>query len=130
MTTPGEIAALLVETDEKIKEYADMTVWFKAQRDFWRSRLELAQRTEEMRWSGPATKAKAHGILMGGWDTTVRMHWVPVEMPLPDAVLVFDAAYDLVASRNQYLHDHLTTLMVRNKNVMLDYTSMNSRYGQ
>jgi hypothetical protein len=50
-------------------------------------------------------------------------------MVLPTAVMVFDAAYDLVQSRNQYLHDHLTTLMVRNKNVLLEYNSMNSRYG-
>lgn len=129
MTTPNEINVLLIETDEKIKQYSDMCVWFKAQRDFWRHRLEIDQRMEEIRFSGPATKAKAHGILEGGWDIMVDMHWVPTELELPHAVLVFDAAYDLVQSRNQYLHDHLTTLMVRNKNVMLEYNSMNSRYG-
>ena len=129
MTTPAEINNLLIETDEKIKQYSDMVVWFKAQRDFWRSRLEMEQKRAEMTFSGPATKAKAHGILVGGEDTFVDMWWVPATLPLPTAVLVFDAAYDLINSRSQYLHDHLTTLMVRNKNVMLEYNSMTSRYG-
>jgi len=130
MTTPIEVNNLLIETDEQIKNYADMVVWFKAQRDWWRSRLEMAQKAAEMSFPGPATKAKAHGILVGGSDVIVDLWWVPTQLPLPSAVLVFDAAYDLVASRNQYLHDHLTTLMVRNKNVMLEYASVNSRYGQ
>lgn len=129
MTTPVEINNLLVETDAKIKDYSDMAVWFKAQRDYWRHQLEMAQKRAEMSFAGAATKAKAHGILVGGEDTVVDMWWVPTQLPLPTAVLIFDAAYDLVASRNQYLHDHLTTLMVRNKNVMLEYNSMNSRYG-
>jgi len=129
MTTPNEINNLLIETDDKIKQYSEMCVWFKAQRDYWRHRLEIDQKMEEMRFSGPATKAKAHGVLNGGWDIMVDMHWVPTKLELPDAVMVFDAAYDLVQSRNQYLHDHLTTLMVRNKNVMLEYNSMNGRYG-
>lgn len=129
MTTPAEINNLLIETDDKIKQYADMTVWFKAQRDYWRSRLEMEQKRAEMTFTGPATKAKAHGILVGGQDVIVDMWWVPALMNLPTAVPVFDAAYDLVNSRNQYLHDHLTTLMVRNKNIMLEYNSTNSRYG-
>lgn len=129
MTTPAEINALLIETDDKIKEYADMTVWFKAQRDYWRSQLEMVQKRAEVTFDGPATKAKAHGIANAGYDRVVDMSWVPAEMSLPTAVLVFDAAYDLVQSRNQYLHDHLTTLMVRNKNVLLEYNSTNSRYG-
>ena len=129
MTTPAEINGLLIETDEKIKQYSDMCVWFKAQRDYWRNVLELAQKSAEMRFDGAATKAKAFGILNGGSDIFVEMHWVPATLNLRDAVLVFDAAYDLVSSRNQYLHDHLTTLMVRNKNIMLEYNSMNSRYG-
>lgn len=129
MTTPAEINGLLIETDEKIKQYSDMCVWFKAQRDYWRQRLEMAQKRAELEFSGAATKAKAHGILVGGYDTVVDMWWIPTMMNLPTAVLVFDAAYDLVSSRNQYLHDHLTTLMVRNKNIMLEYNSMNSRYG-
>lgn len=129
MTTPAEINGLLIETDEKIKQYSDMCVWFKAQRDYWRQKLELAQKRAELEFSGAATKAKAHGILVGGCDIVVDMWWVPTMMNLPTAVLVFDAAYDLVSSRNQYLHDHLTTLMVRNKNIMLEYNSMNSRYG-
>lgn len=129
MTTPAEINQLLIETDQKIKDYSDMTVWFKAQRDFWRSRLEMAQKAAEMSFTGAATKAKAHGILVGGQEMNVDMWWVPTVLPLPTAVLVFDAAYDLVNSRSQYLHDHLTTLMVRNKNVMLEYNSTNSRYG-
>lgn len=129
VTTPAEINGLLVETDEKIKKYSEMVVWFKAQRDFWRSRLELLQKRAELEFSGPATKAKAHGIAFGGYDEIVDMWWVPTKLSLPTAILVFDAAYDLVSSRNQYLHDHLTTLMVRNKNVMLEYNSMNSRYG-
>lgn len=129
MTTPAEINNLLIETDEKIKQYADMTVWFKAQRDYWRSALEMLQKREELSFTGPATKAKAHGIAYGGYDDYVDMWWVPTKMVLPSAVMVFDAAYDLVQSRNQYLHDHLTTLMVRNKNVLLEYNSMNSRYG-
>lgn len=129
MTTPAEINGLLIETDEKIKQYADMTVWFKAQRDYWRQRLEMAQKRAELEFSGAATKAKAHGILTGGYDVVVDMWWVPTMLNLPTAVLVFDAAYDLVQSRNQYLHDHLTTLMVRNKNIMLEYNSTNSRYG-
>lgn len=130
MTTPLEINNLLIETDEKIKGYSDMQVWFKAQRDWWRSRLEMEQKAAEMSFAGPATKAKAHGVMVGGADTPVDLWWVPTVLPLQTAVLVFDAAYDLVASRNQYLHDHLTTLMVRNKNVMLEYNSINSRYGQ
>lgn len=129
MTTPAEINQLLMETDEKLKTYADMIVWFKAQRDYWRGLLEFDQKAQEMAFAGPATKAKAYGITHGGWDTWVDMWWVPVKLALPDAVRVFDAAYDLVASRNQYLHDHLTTLMVRNKNVMLEFNSVNSRYG-
>lgn len=129
MTTPAEINQLLIETDEKIKHYSDMTVWFKAQRDYWRGLLEFDQKAQEMAYTGPATKAKAHGLLQGGWDTWVDMWWVPTKLALPDAVRVLDAAYDLVQSRNQYLHDHLTTLMVRNKNVMLEYNSTNSRYG-
>lgn len=129
MTTPAEINGLLIETDEKIKQYADMTVWFKAQRDYWRNRLEMKQKREELQFSGAATKAKAHGIVHGGYDCMIDMWWVPTKLPLPTAVLVFDAAYDLVQSRNQYLHDHLTTLMVRNKNIMLEYNSTNSRYG-
>lgn len=129
MTTPAEINGLLVETDEKIKQYSDMVVWFKAQRDYWRQRLEMAQKRAELEFSGAATKAKAHGVLVGGVDHIVDLWWVPTKLELPTAVLVFDAAYDLVASRNQYLHDHLTTLMVRNKNVMLEYNSMNGRYG-
>lgn len=130
MTTPAEINGLLVETDEKIKLYSDMVVWFKGQRDFWRQQLEMAQKRAELSFTGAATKAKAHGVLVGGQDIVVDMWWVPTLINLPQAVLVFDAAYDLVASRNQYLHDHLTTLMVRNKNVMLEYNSVNSRYGQ
>lgn len=129
MTTPAEINGLLIETDDKIKQYSDMAVWFKAQRDYWRQRLEMAQKRAELEFPGAATKAKAHGILVGGYDIVVDMWWVPTMMNLPTAVLVFDAAYDLVQSRNQYLHDHLTTLMVRNKNVLLEYNSMNSRYG-
>lgn len=130
MTTPAEINGLLIETDEKIKQYANMTVWFKAQRDYWRNKLEFLQKREELQFSGAATKAKAHGIAYGGYDELVDMWWVPTKMQLPVAVLVFDAAYDLVSSRNQYLHDHLTTLMVRNKNVMLEFNSTNGRYGQ
>lgn len=130
MTTPAEINGLLVETDEKIKLYSDMVVWFKGQRDFWRQQLEMAQKRAELSFTGAATKAKAHGVLVGGQDIVVDMWWVPTLINLPQAVLVFDAAYDLVVSRNQYLHDHLTTLMVRNKNVMLEYNSVNSRYGQ
>lgn len=129
MTTPAEINRLLIETDEKIKQYADMVVWFKAQRDYWRSILEIAQKKAEMSFPGAATKAKAHGILVGGYDITVDLWWVPTTLELPTAVLVFDAAYDLISSRNQYLHDHLTTLMVRNKNIMLEYHSTNNRYG-
>lgn len=129
MTTPAEINGLLIETDNRIKEYAELTVWFKAQRDFWRSQLEMAQKRLEMGFQGPATKAKSFGVLEGGWDVEVQMPWVPTALVLPTAVLVFDAAYDLVQSRNQYLHDHLTTLMVRNKNVLLEYNSTNSRYG-
>lgn len=129
MTTPNEINQLLIETDNKIKDYADMVVWFKAQRDYWRHRLEVDQKVAEMRFAGPATKAKAHGLVEGGRDMVVDLWWVPTQLALPTAVLVFDAAYDLVQSRNQYLHDHLTTLMVRNKNVMLEYNSTNSRYG-
>jgi hypothetical protein len=129
MTTPNEINNLLIETDEKIKQYSDMTVWFKAQRDYWRNLLEMKQKREELEFPGAATKAKAHGIVHGGSDTMVDLWWVPTKLLLPVAVLVFDAAYDLVHSRNQYLHDHLTTLMVRNKNIMLEYNSMNSRYG-
>lgn len=130
MTTPAEINQLLIETDDKLKQYADMTVWFKAQRDYWRGLLEMDQKCAEMGFTGPATKAKAYGITQGGWDTWVDMWWVPTTLALPDAVRVFDAAYDLVYSRQQYLHDHLTTLMVRNKQVMLEYNSMNNRYGQ
>lgn len=129
MTTPAEINDLLIKTDDQIKKYSDMVVWFKAQRDFWRHELEFSQKKAEMSFSGAATKAKAHGILVGGADQIVDMWWVPTELDLPTAVMVFDAAYDLVASRNQYLHDHLTTLMVRNKNVMLEYQSTNGRYG-
>jgi hypothetical protein len=129
VTTPAEIGNLLIETDEKIKQYADMTVWFKAQRDHWRSLLEMDQKREELQFTGPATKAKAHGIAYGGYDTTVDMWWVPAKLPLPDAVRVFDAAYDLVNARYQYLHDHLTTLMVRNKSALLEYSSTNNRYG-
>lgn len=129
MTTPAEINGLLIETDDRIKQYSDMTVWFKAQRDYWRQQLEMSQKRAELTFDGPATKAKAHGILVGGQDITVDMWWVPTMLNLPTAVLVFDAAYDLVSSRNQYLHDHLTTLMVRNKNVMLEFNSTNSRYG-
>lgn len=129
MTTPAEINQLLIETDQKIKDYSDMTVWFKAQRDHWRAVLEMAQKRLEMSFSGPATKAKAYGVAEGGWDIHVDMWWVPTLVDLPTAVRVFDAAYDLVAARSQYLHDHLTTLMVRNKNVMLEYNSTNSRYG-
>ncbi len=129
MTTPAEINNLLIETDEKIKQYADMTVWFKAQRDYWRSRLEMEQKRAELAFAGAATKAKAHGVATGGYNVTVEMGWVPAVLDLPTAVMVFDAAYDLVQSRSQYLHDHLTTLMVRNKNVLLEYNSMNSRYG-
>lgn len=129
MTTPAEINQLLIETDQKIKDYADMVVWFKAQRDHWRSVLEMAQKRLEMSFAGPATKAKAYGVTEGGWDIHVDMWWVPTLVDLPTAVRVFDAAYDLVSARSQYLHDHLTTLMVRNKNVMLEYNSTNSRYG-
>ena len=124
-----EINNLLVETDENLKRYADYTVWFKAQRDYWRGRLEMAQKSAEIGFNGAAAKAKAFGITNGGWDMTVDLWWVPTQLALPDAVLIFDAAYDLVNSRYQYLHDHLTTLMVRNKNVMLEYTSTTSRHG-
>lgn len=129
MTSPAEINALLIETDNRIKDYADMTVWFKAQRDYWRHRLELQQKRAEMSFTGPATKAKAHGILTGGYDEIVDMWWVPTKLDLPTAVLVFDAAYDLVNGRFQYLHDHLTTLMVRNKNAIAEMASINGRYG-
>lgn len=121
MNTPAEISDKLRETDKQIKQYADMVVWFKAQRDYWRGKLEMEQKKLEISFAGPAAKAKAFGIANGGNETTVDMWWVPTELPLVDAVRVFDGAYDLVFSRNQYLHDHLTTLMVLNKNIMLDY---------
>ena len=96
MTTPMEINNLLVETDENLKRYADYTVWFKAQRDYWRGRLEMAQKSAEIGFNGAAAKAKAFGITNGGWDTH-RDNWTALserQLPPLDESLALMAIMD------------------------------------
>lgn len=129
MSTLAEIDSLLVEADRKLKALTDQTVWFKAQRDWWRSRLEWGQALFQTEYTGPATKSKAAAIATAGFGEEITLPWDGNRiLNLPEMVLYCDFAYDLVQKRYDYMHSHLLTLMARNKAIMLEYNSGRSQW--
>lgn len=62
MSTPVQIEKELQELAKDIDHWDRMLAWHEAQRDWFKTKLTIAEARAVMEYTGPATKSKWYGI--------------------------------------------------------------------
>ena len=119
--TPQQVVDFMHEADNELETLSTQLTWFKAQRDFWKNRLDMDRAAFRDSYNGSQAKAEVAALANVGLDKVIEIPWEGRTLNLPEMVLYCQIGFDWVSNRYQYVHDHLMVLMSVNKNVMADY---------
>jgi hypothetical protein len=109
VSTPIEIDAELAQLRTDIDLWDKRLAWFGAKRDWYKTKLALAEAKAAMDYTGPATKAK--------WYSITRTEKERTDLDIAEAEL-------LMCERRMHSLDKATYLLLgRNKNAMNAYTT-------
>jgi hypothetical protein len=109
VSTPIEIDGLIAQLKREIDEWDTYLAYFQAKRDWYKTRLALAEAKAQMAWQGPVGKAKAYSITQTE-DERIALDIAEAEL--------------LMCERKMHSLDKATYLLLgRNKNAMNAYNT-------